>query len=115
MDVTEHILSAGRAVLDMVEREWQPLSASELEHRLDQAVEEILESDLVAELEMQPPPPPVYVQLLQSQAKAGLHAGTATPRSHPGEEAVASQDQLLTVDDAAIKVIIDRKWDVHVL
>uniref|UniRef100_A0A8D3DK32 Elongin B n=1 Tax=Scophthalmus maximus TaxID=52904 RepID=A0A8D3DK32_SCOMX len=58
MDVRACVRSAGRAVLDMVEREWQqPLSAGELEQRLDQAVEEILEGELMAELRAQPPPP----------------------------------------------------------
>ncbi|XP_078125929.1 uncharacterized protein LOC144530298 isoform X2 [Sander vitreus] len=69
MDVNEYVLSAGRSVLDMVEREWQPLSPGELEQRLDQAVEEILEADLIAKLKTQPSPtPPICVQLLQSQA-----------------------------------------------
>uniref|UniRef100_A0A3Q3SXL5 Protein ALP1-like n=1 Tax=Mastacembelus armatus TaxID=205130 RepID=A0A3Q3SXL5_9TELE len=81
MDVSECVLSAGRAVLDIVEREWQPLSSGELEQRLDQAVEEILEADLLAKLKPQPPPA-IYVQLLQSQANTesrGLHTGTTTP------------------------------------
>ncbi|XP_068435274.1 putative nuclease HARBI1 [Clinocottus analis] len=56
MDVRECVLSAGRAVLDVVEREWQPLSPGELEQRLDQAVEDILEADLMARLEARPPP-----------------------------------------------------------
>ncbi|KAM6965932.1 putative nuclease HARBI1 [Tautogolabrus adspersus] len=67
MDINEYVLSAGRAMLDIVEREWQPLSPGELEQRLDQAVEEILEADLIAKLKTQPPPT-IYVQLLQSQA-----------------------------------------------
>ncbi|XP_008293551.1 uncharacterized protein LOC103367332 [Stegastes partitus] len=112
MDVNECVLSAGRAVLEMVEREWQPLSAGELEHRLDQAVEEILESDLIAKLEAQPPPPPqtIYVQLLQSQASVGpqvLHTTTTTSCSPPEEEAAESQDPLETVDSAAVKYISD--------
>lgn len=67
MDVDGCVLSAGRAVLDMVEREWQPLSPGELEQRLDQAVEETLEAELVANLRAQQPPT-LYVQLLQNQA-----------------------------------------------
>ncbi|KAI3359523.1 hypothetical protein L3Q82_013924 [Scortum barcoo] len=95
MDVNEHVLSAGRAVLDVVEREWQPLSAGELEQRLDQAVEEILEAELMARLRTQPPPAPpappaaVYVQLLQDQA--GVHSQvlqrtTARPPEEEDEE-----------------------------
>ncbi|XP_061761547.1 uncharacterized protein LOC133556006 isoform X1 [Nerophis ophidion] len=47
MDVDECVLSAARAVLELAEREWQPLSEAELEQRLDQAVEQILEAELV--------------------------------------------------------------------
>uniref|UniRef100_A0A3Q3ALF9 Uncharacterized LOC108237736 n=1 Tax=Kryptolebias marmoratus TaxID=37003 RepID=A0A3Q3ALF9_KRYMA len=68
MDVRKHVLSAGKAVLDMVEREWQPLSAGELEHRLDQALEEILEADLLAQ----------YIsELLQSSKSRTRLAGRA--------------------------------------
>lgn len=73
MDVDECVLSAGRAVLEVVEREWQPLSPGELEQRLDQAVEEVLEAELMARLKSQPPPT-IYVQLLQNQATAGPRA-----------------------------------------
>lgn len=108
MDVRDIVLSAGRAVLDMVEREWQPLSPGELELRLDQAVEEVLESDLMAKLKTQPPPTnTINAQLLQSQANVGpdvLHAGTAT--SGPPEQDTSESEQLLeTVDSAAVKVI----------
>ncbi|XP_068192947.1 uncharacterized protein [Antennarius striatus] len=64
MDAGEFVVSAGRAVLDMVEREWQPLSGAELEQRLDQAVEELLEAELMARLPAEPPPG-VYVQVLR--------------------------------------------------
>lgn len=95
-------------MLDMVEREWQPLSPGELDQRLDQAVEEILESDLMATLKTQPPPTnTIYVQLLQSQATVGsqvLHTGSTT--SSPSEEDISESQQLVeTVDSAAVKVI----------
>ncbi|XP_028842571.1 uncharacterized protein LOC114794280 [Denticeps clupeoides] len=58
------VASAARAVLEMVQLDWEPLSHGELEQRLDQAVEEILEADLVARAraeggpaQPQPPPP----------------------------------------------------------
>lgn len=107
MDVGECVLSAGRAVLDMVEREWQPLSPGELEQRLDQAVEEILEADLIAELKAQPAPT-LYVQLLQSQPNAGpqvLHTA-ATACSPPEEETAEPRERLDTVDSAAVKVTL---------
>ncbi|XP_061905411.1 uncharacterized protein LOC133651476 isoform X2 [Entelurus aequoreus] len=47
MDVDECVLSAARAVLELAEREWQPLSEAELEQRLDQTVEQILEAELI--------------------------------------------------------------------
>lgn len=107
MEVSEYVLSAGRAVLDMVEREWQPLSAGELEQRLDQAVEEILEADLMAKLKSQPPPT-FYVQLLQSQPHVGpqvLHTAAAAS-SPPEEETAESQERLDTVDSSAVKVTL---------
>lgn len=101
MDVSECVLSAGRAVLDMVEQEWQPLSAGELEQRLDQAVEEILEADLMAKLKTQPPPT-VYVQLLQSQA----NVPPRVERSSREEETPEAREPLDNVDGAAVKVSV---------
>lgn len=100
------MLSAGRAVLDVVEREWQPLSAGELEQRLDQAVEEILEAELMARLKAQSPPT-VYVQLLQSQAHVqpqGLHMTTSQspPEEEPPEPPELLED--ISVDSPAVKV-----------
>lgn len=40
--------AAGQLVMEVVQSEWEPLSHSELEQRLDQAVEEILEADLMS-------------------------------------------------------------------
>ncbi|KAG7492207.1 hypothetical protein MATL_G00011880 [Megalops atlanticus] len=42
-----YVVSAGRAVLDLIQSDWEPLSHRELEQRLDHAVEEILETDLM--------------------------------------------------------------------
>lgn len=111
MDESECVLSAGRVVLDMVEREWQPLSAGELEHRLDQAVEEILEAQLLAKLEKQPPPTTtttIYVQLLQNQVGPQvLHtATTSSPPEQEEEEAADSPECVDTVDSPSIKVVI---------
>lgn len=99
-------------MLDMVEREWQPLSAGELEHRLDQAVEEILEAQLLAKLEKQPPPTTtttIYVQLLQNQVGPQvLHTATTSspPEQEEEEEAADSPECVDTVDSPAIKVVI---------
>lgn len=107
MEVSEHVLSAGRAVLDMVEREWQPLSPSELDQRLDQAVEEILEADLIARLKTQPHPT-VYVQFLQSQTNVQPQVlQTTTSSSAPEEETPEPREPLETVDSAAVKHITD--------
>ncbi|XP_037544530.1 uncharacterized protein LOC119421224 [Nematolebias whitei] len=107
MDVREHVLSAGKAVLDMMEREWQPLSAGELEHRLDQAVEEILEADLVTKLETQTPRT-VYVQLLQSKPTAGAQVSPpADVKGNPAEGGAAAADgeQETAVEPAAVRYI----------
>ncbi|KAJ8402636.1 hypothetical protein AAFF_G00367190 [Aldrovandia affinis] len=44
---TACVTSAGRAVLEMIQFDWEPLSHMELDQRLDHAVEEILEADLI--------------------------------------------------------------------
>ncbi|XP_070780064.1 putative nuclease HARBI1 [Enoplosus armatus] len=106
MDVSEYVLSAGRAVLDMVEREWQPLSPGELEQRLDQSVEEILEAELIAKLKSQPPPT-IYVQLLQSQANVQPQVLQTTTSSPSEEETSESREPQDTVDSAAVKHIAD--------
>lgn len=99
MDVDECVLSAGRAVLDMVEQEWQPLSPGELEQRLDQAVEETLEAELVASLRAQPSPT-LYVQLLQNQA----NVSPQVPPSTADEEAQEPADPQEPVGGAALQV-----------
>lgn len=122
MDVSECVLSAGRAVLDMVEREWQPLSPGELEQRLDQAVEEMLEAELVTRVQAQPPPAPpaaapptLYVQLLQTSRPNVVlgpqvsHSTAATAACSVPVEATApaaaeSPDQADTWDGAVVKV-----------
>ncbi|KAF7660554.1 hypothetical protein LDENG_00279830 [Lucifuga dentata] len=108
MEFSECVLSAGRAVLDMVEREWQPLSHGELELRLDQAVEQILEADLLARLNSQPPSA-VYIQLLQTQANVEPHViSTQTTTSSPiVGEMPETQEPLEAVDSAAVKYITD--------
>ncbi|PWA17834.1 hypothetical protein CCH79_00008097 [Gambusia affinis] len=107
MDFRQHVLSAGRAVLDMMEREWQPLSAGELELRLDQAVEEILESELVGRLEAQPPSPAVYLRLLRGNPSPRPRgSSTAAGLTGPTEKgATASENQQETADSDAVKYI----------
>ncbi|XP_053299104.1 uncharacterized protein LOC128458339 [Pleuronectes platessa] len=109
MDASECVLSAGRAVLDMVGREWQPLSAAELDQRLDLAVEEILEAELLSELRAQPPPA-VYVHLMQTQPHVGPQVlqPAATACGPQVEETPAEpQGRLESVDSAAVKYIKD--------
>uniref|UniRef100_A0A8C7DG24 DDE Tnp4 domain-containing protein n=1 Tax=Oncorhynchus kisutch TaxID=8019 RepID=A0A8C7DG24_ONCKI len=48
-------------LVEMMQREWEPLSQDELEQRLDRTVEEILEADLLAKVQDQPGP--IYLQL----------------------------------------------------
>lgn len=99
MDVDGCVLSAGRAVLDMVEQEWQPLSPGELEQRLDQAVEEILEAELMAKLKSQPSPT-IYVQLLQNQASLSPQV----PHFTTDEEVQEPRVLQPPVDSEALKV-----------
>ncbi|KAK5856056.1 hypothetical protein PBY51_007677 [Eleginops maclovinus] len=102
----EYVLSAGRAVLDMVEREWQPLSPGELEQRLDQAVEGVLEAEMMAKLKTQPPPA-LYDHSLQSQTNVqpeGLQ--TTTSCGSPPEEE-SPEEALEATDGAAVQYITD--------
>lgn len=104
MDVSESVLSAARAVLDLVEREWQPLSPLELEQRLDQSVEEILEADLIAKLKTQSPPA-IYVQIPQSQANVLPRMLQTTTSSPPEEETPGPREPQGPVDSAAVQVL----------
>ena len=100
----EYVLSAGRAVLDMVEREWQPLSPGELEQRLDQAVEGVLEAEMMATLKTQPPTA-LYVHSLQSQTNVQPEdLQTTTSCSSPPEE--SPEEALEASDCAAVQVSV---------
>ncbi|XP_042610759.1 uncharacterized protein LOC109060414 isoform X2 [Cyprinus carpio] len=45
------VAAAGRVIMDAVQAEWEPLSHWELDQRLDRAVEEMIEADLVAQVQ----------------------------------------------------------------
>ncbi|XP_067271813.1 uncharacterized protein [Pseudorasbora parva] len=47
------VAAAGRVIMDVVQAEWEPLSYWELDQRLDRAVEEMIEADLVALVQQQ--------------------------------------------------------------
>ncbi|CAL8266262.1 unnamed protein product [Gadus morhua 'NCC'] len=105
MDLRDFVQSAGRAVLEMVEREWEPLSQTELEQRLDQAVEDILEADLVAKVQAQPPA--LYVHLVQAADPLVLPAEPV--KSAPSEEEVhlSPETEEDPVDSYAVKHITE--------
>lgn len=106
MDVRDHVLSAGKAVLDMMEQEWQPLSAGELELRLDRAVEETLEAELMAGLDTQTPRT-VFVQLLHSKPTAGAPVSPpADGGGDPAEGGAAAADgeEEAAAEPAAVRV-----------
>lgn len=103
MEVGECVLSAARAVLDLVEREWQPLSPGELEQRLDQAVEEILEAELMAGIKTRPPPA-LYVRLPQSRAGLQPRGPAASASSFPEEGTPEAPEARQDVGAAAVKV-----------
>lgn len=54
MDTKSCAASAGRAILEMMQYDWEPLSHGELDQRLDQAVEEIFEAELMAKAQSSP-------------------------------------------------------------
>ncbi|XP_077068808.1 uncharacterized protein LOC143721843 [Siphateles boraxobius] len=47
------VAAAGRVIMDVIQAEWEPLSHWELDQRLDRAVEEMIEADLVAQVQEQ--------------------------------------------------------------
>lgn len=107
MDVDGCVLSAGRAVLDMVEQEWQPLSPGELEQRLDQAVEDTLEAELVANLRAQPPPT-LYVQLLQNQADVSPQV--PPPATDGGTQEPADPQEPVGGEALKVPVLLQLCW-----
>lgn len=103
MEVSECVLSAARAVMDLVEREWQPLSPGELEQRLDQAVEEILEAELMAGIKTRPPRA-LYVHLPQNRAGLQPRGPAASTSSPPEEGTPEAPEARQDVGAAAVKV-----------
>ncbi|TRY87758.1 hypothetical protein DNTS_015684 [Danionella cerebrum] len=49
----ENVAAAGRVLLEVIQVEWEPLSHSELDQRLERVVEEMIEADLVAQVQEQ--------------------------------------------------------------
>ncbi|XP_009297780.1 uncharacterized protein [Danio rerio] len=49
----QNVAAAGRVIMDAIQAEWEPLSNWELDQRLDRAVEEMIEADLVAQVQEQ--------------------------------------------------------------
>lgn len=73
------VAAAGRVIMDVIQAEWEPLSHWELDQRLDRAVEEMIEADLVAQVQEQS----ASVTLQDSQQEDSTppnKAQTATPR-----------------------------------
>lgn len=70
------VAAAGRVIMDAVQAEWEPLSHWELDQRLDRAVEEMIEADLVAQVQEQT----ASVSKQASQQEDSSPAQTATPQ-----------------------------------
>lgn len=88
------VISAGRAVLELMQFDWEPLSHGELDQRLDQAVEEILEANLIERAKTQTgpvclqqiQPPEATPHPLQSEAAELSEESEQTLLSNPVEE-----------------------------
>ncbi|KAI2666296.1 nuclease HARBI1 [Labeo rohita] len=73
-----NVAAAGRVIMDVIQAEWEPLSHWELDQRLDRAVEEMIEADLVAQVQEQAA---VLTQASQQENSTPSHqAQTATPQ-----------------------------------
>lgn len=75
------VAAPGRVIMDAVQAEWEPLSHWELDQRLDRAVEEMIEADLVAQ---------VQEQKQASQQEDSSPAQTATPQPSESRSAQGS-------------------------
>lgn len=75
------VAAAGRVIMDVIQAEWEPLSHWELDQRLDRAVEEMLEADLVAQVQEQEQSASVTLQESQQEDSTPPNkAQAATPR-----------------------------------
>lgn len=73
-----NVAAAGRVIMDVIQAEWEPLSHWELDQRLDRAVEEMIEADLVAQVQEQAA---VLMQASQQEnSTPSDQAQTATPQ-----------------------------------
>ncbi|XP_067089307.1 putative nuclease HARBI1 isoform X1 [Osmerus mordax] len=101
-----YVESAGRAVLEMMQREWEPLSQGELEQSLDQAVEKILETELLSQVRVQPAP--MCLQRVEPQVHAETVLSTESSTFHPEQqEGSETQQSSDSVDNIAVKCITD--------
>ncbi|XP_026064082.1 uncharacterized protein LOC113047049 [Carassius auratus] len=83
------VAAAGRVIMDAVQAEWEPLSHWELDQRLDRAVEEMIEADLVAQVQEQMAS--VLKQTSQQEASSPADpAQTVTPRASGSRSAQES-------------------------
>ncbi|KAA0705721.1 hypothetical protein E1301_Tti004483 [Triplophysa tibetana] len=70
------VAAAGRAIMDLMQSEWEPLSHWELDQRLDRAVEEMLEADIMAQGQSSS----VFIQVSPTE---GSVPSQLTPESGP--------------------------------
>lgn len=80
-------VAAGRLLIDLMQSDWEPLSHCELEQRLDRAVEEILEAELMSGGQAPAPGPGgcVFTQFSR-QEETIPHPAAHTVTSHPAAE-----------------------------
>ncbi|KAM6957087.1 putative nuclease HARBI1 [Aplochiton taeniatus] len=99
-----YVESAGRAVLEMMQHEWEPLSQDELEQRLDQAVEEILEGEFLAKVTAQPAS--FVLQLVEAELETEPRVlSTTKPTASEEEQSEAFPSE--TVDSTAVRYLTD--------
>ncbi|KAI1884758.1 hypothetical protein AGOR_G00229800 [Albula goreensis] len=105
---TACVASAGRAVLEMIQFDWEPLSHGELDQRLDHAVEEILEADLIEKARALVG----STCLLPSESMQQFQQSELVPQSQQLEFQVSQEQQLQPTNseeenNAAVKYITD--------
>ncbi|KAJ8347391.1 hypothetical protein SKAU_G00287920 [Synaphobranchus kaupii] len=105
---TAYVASAGRAVLEMVQFDWEPLSHGELDQRLDHAVEEILEAELIEKARAIVGP----TYLLQSDQTPLFQQAEALPHTEQFELQLSQESEQLqsssnAEDNGAVKYITD--------
>ncbi|XP_051995402.1 uncharacterized protein LOC127652979 [Xyrauchen texanus] len=92
----KYVAAAGRMIMDIIQSEWEPLSHWELDQRLDRALEEVLEADLMALAQGQSSS--VFMQLSQQEDSINLTQDQTQTVSLQLSESASAKSACVTDD-----------------